>query len=103
MNSSLDSLVNNLSEINNKTCVKCKERENSTQYCEFTRSYNNRLHYECLKCKEISCKPIKPLFEKFPNTYRLSNNDNNAKFIPLLRKGVYRYENLDNRNRFKEK
>ena len=44
MNSSLDSLVNNLSEINNKTCVKCKERENSTQYCEFTISYNNRLY-----------------------------------------------------------
>ena len=34
MNSSLDSLTDNLSEINNKTCVKCKERIKSVQYCK---------------------------------------------------------------------
>ena len=54
-----------------------------------------------MKCKVISEKPIKPLIEKFPNTYRLCNNDNN-KFILLLRKGVYPYEYIDDWNRFNE-
>ena len=35
MSRSLDTLTDNFPEINNKTCVKCKERETSTQYCEF--------------------------------------------------------------------
>ena len=101
MSFSLDSLTNNLSEINNKTCKKCEERKNSKQYCAFTNSDNNRLYYQCLKCKDISCKPIQPLIEKFPNTYRLSNNDN-KKFILLLRKGVYPYEYIDSWDKFEE-
>ena len=35
MNSTLDSLVNNLSEINSKRCKHCEERNKTTQYCEF--------------------------------------------------------------------
>ena len=37
----------------------------------------------------------------FSDTYRLSNNDNN-KFIHLLRKSVYPYEYIDDWNRFNE-
>ena len=37
MNISLDMLVDNLSEINNKECKKCKERTKTTQYCEFVK------------------------------------------------------------------
>ena len=41
------------------------------------------------------------LKEKFPNTYRLCNNDIN-KFILLLRKGVYPYEYMDSWETFDE-
>ena len=35
MNMSLDKLVDNLSEINIKTCLSCKERNKTTQYYKF--------------------------------------------------------------------
>ena len=43
MNSSLDSLVNNLSEINNKTCISCEETNKITKYCEFVKLNESRL------------------------------------------------------------
>ena len=42
------------------------------------------------------------LKKRFFNTYKLSNNDNN-KFILLLKKGVYPYENIDDWEKFNEK
>ena len=57
--------------------------------------------YKCLNCKTISYKSLKPLINNFSNTYRLSNN-NNKKFILLLRKGVYPYEYIDDWKRFNE-
>ena len=42
MNSSLDSLTDNLSEINNKTCAKCKERTKSVEYGKFIDLSNNK-------------------------------------------------------------
>ena len=69
MNSSLDSLVDNLFEINNKTCTTCKERDKSTQYCEFVTldKNKNRLMYKCLKCEDMLSKPIEPLIKRFSN------------------------------------
>ena len=101
MSSSLDSLVDNLSEINNKTCISCKEKNKTTQYCEYIKLNKNRLMYKCLYCNDISYKPLKPLINNFSNTYRLSNN-NDEKFILLLRKGVYPYEYMDNWDKFNE-
>ena len=101
MNFSLDSLRDNLSEINYKTCVKCKERIKSVQYCKFIDLSNKKSRYKCLKCNDISYKSIKPLIEKFPNTYRLSNEDN-QKFILLIRKGVYPYEYIDDWSKLNE-
>ena len=46
MKSKLPDLVDNLSEINKKECLKCKEK------CEFIRFKNDRLHYRCKKCRE---------------------------------------------------
>ena len=57
--------------------------------------------YRCLECKDISYKPIQPLIDRFPNTYRLSNNKN-EKFVLLLRKGVYPYEYIDDWKKFSE-
>ena len=101
MNFSLDSLTDNLSEINNKTCEKYKAIEKCVQYCKFTGLLNNRLKYKCLNCKDISFKSIDPLIKNFSNTYRLCNNDNET-FVLLLRKGVYPYEYMDNWNKFDE-
>ena len=74
MGYSLSTLVDNLSEINNK------EHENS--FIDKKRLYN-------------------PLIERFYNIYQLSNKDIN-KFDLLLRKGVYPYEYMDSWKRFNE-
>ena len=50
--------------------------------------------YKYLNCKTISHKPLQPLINNFSNTYRLFNN-NNERFLLLLRKGVYPYEYID--------
>ena len=46
------------------------------------------------RCKECE-KIIEGLIKKFSSIYQFCNNDLN-KFILLLRKGVYRYEDMDN-------
>ena len=46
MKSKLPDLVDKLSEINKKECLKCKGK------CEFIRFKNDRLHYRCKKCRE---------------------------------------------------
>ena len=99
--SPLDKLVDNLSEINNNTCNKCKERTRTTQYCKFVKLHEDKLMYECLSCKNRSFKSINTLIRKFSNTYKLCGNDN-EKFVLLLRKGIYPYEYMDNWNKFNE-
>ena len=55
----------------------------------------------CLECQSISYKPMQILIDNCPNTYRLCD-DNNQKFILLLRKGVYPYEYIDDLIKFDE-
>ena len=98
MNFSLDSLVDNLSEIKNKKCIRFKERRKNSQLREFVKLDENRLLYKFLECEDISHKPLQPVIDNFANTYRLFNN-NNQKFILLLRK---RYEYIDDLKRFNE-
>ena len=99
--SSSGRLVDNLSEINNNTCNKCNERTRTTHYCQHIRSHENRLMYKCLNCINISFKPINDLINRFQNTCRMCNGDN-EKFMLLSRKGAYPYEYMDNWNRFDE-
>ena len=46
-------------------------------------------------------RSIKPLIRKFASTYQFCNGDLN-KFILLLRKDVYPYEDIDNWRKFDE-
>ena len=101
MNQSLSDFVDNLSEINNQECIRCKQRKNESIDCKHIDYANNRLIYKCVECKNISYKPIAPLIERFPSTYQFSSGDNN-KFVLLLRKGIYPYEYNDDWDKFKE-
>ena len=101
MSTSLSNLVDNLSEINNKDCKKCMERNKIRSECEFVGIKDNRLKYECKKRDDISAKSVNELIEKFPDAYQFCNKDLN-KFALLLRKGVYPYEYMDSWERFNE-
>ena len=101
MNTSISDLVDNLSEIYKKECKGCEEKRKIKSTCDFIGVKNNKLNYECKKCKEIWLKPINGLIKKFPNIHPFCNGDIN-KFVLLLRKGVYPYEYMDSWERFNE-
>ena len=99
MTTSLSSLVDNLSKINNKDCKKCMERKKIKSECEFIGLKDNRLKYICRECDDISAKSIDELIKKFSRTYKFCNGALN-KFVLLLKKGVYSYEYMDSWERF---
>ena len=101
MLTSSSSLVNNLSEINNKECKKCAERNKIRSEFEFIGPKDNRLKYKGKECNNISYKSVNKLIEKFASLYQFCNKDLN-KFALLLRKGVYPYEHVDSWERFNE-
>ena len=69
--------------------------------CDFIGFKNKRLNYKCKKCRKICFKSINGLIKKFSNTYQFCKDVLN-KFILLLRKGVYPYEDMDNWEKFNE-
>ena len=101
MQSTLSDLVDNLSEINNKECKKCKERKNIISKCEFIGLKDIRLKYKGKECNDISAKSVDDVIKKFPTTYKFCDGNLN-KFVLLLRKGVYPYEYMDSWERFNE-
>ena len=94
MQTSLSSLVDNLSETYSKKCT-CKS------LCDFIGFKNDKLYYECKEHEKRLLKSINGLINKFSNTHKFCNGDIN-KFILLLRKGVYPYEYMDSWERFDE-
>ena len=97
MSTSLSKLVENLSEgLHNNRCVYCKS------YLGYMKTKNEKLILRCFSCKISYEKDFnKELIKRFANTYNFCNGDLN-KFILLLRKGVNRYEYMDNWERFNE-
>ena len=77
MSTSLSSLVDNLSEVNNKDCKNVRNEKKNRSGCEFIGLKNNRLKYKCKECGDISAKSMNELIEKFPNTYQFCNKDLN--------------------------
>ena len=103
MSISLSTLVDNLSNkiIENGKCVNCKS------YLKFMKIRNSgRLIFEFFDCKrryqkDIDDEALKKFMKNFRSTYNFHNKDIN-KFMFLLRKGVYRYEYMDDWDRFNE-
>ena len=104
--SSLSNLVNDLSEgihmvkfkfeHNYKKCETCGTKFTFCDcFLEYTNFKDDLIEYKCLYCN-ISYQPKldEKLNERFFNTYKFSNHDNN-KFISLSQKGVYHYKYMD--------
>ena len=96
MSTSLSELADNMSGIfNGIECKSCIEKIKINSKCCFVGLKNNRLIYRCKECKEEWKRPINELIEKFPGIYQFYYGDL-SKFVLLLRKGVYAYEDMDN-------
>ena len=98
---SLSSITNSISEINKKECKACMERKNIKSECDFMGIKDNQLSYKCKKCNKKWLKPVNKLIKKFSSIYQFCNGDLN-KFVLLLRKGVYPYEDMDSWKKYNE-
>ena len=97
MSSSLLKPVDNLSEgLHNNKCLDCES------CLDYIKTKNEKLILKCFNCKQNYEKDFNTeLIKRFANTYEFCNKNLN-KFVLLLRKGVYPYENMDNWERFNE-
>ena len=97
MSSSLLKLIDNLSEgFHNNKCLDCES------CLDYMKTKNEKLILKCFNCKQNYEKDFsKELIKRFTSTYEFCNGNLN-KFILLLRKGVYPYDDMDNLERFDE-
>ena len=85
MMGSLESHVNNLSNLHNCNCSDSSIQDIKIEYDKYY------IYTTCRTCANSTKQKIKSLIAKFPNTYQLCDN-NVKKFILLLKKGIYPYE-----------
>ena len=91
---SLSNFTKDLSDQLYNNCCDCK---NPLDYMVFK---NEQIVFRCFKCKKNTSKDLdNELIERFKNTYQFCENENN-KFLMLLRKGIYPYECMDSWNKF---
>ena len=113
MASSLLNIVNNLSEgihkikckygHDDKKCDTCRIKHKYHDcFLEYTDLKDDLIEYQCLCCnKNCQQKFDEKLKDRFFNTCKVSNHDNN-KFILWLRKEVYPYEYMNDWEKFNE-
>ena len=106
MASPLSNLVNDFSEGIHKMKCKYGHDDKKCETCgitykvcdcflEYVNLKDDLIEYKCLCFSKIYQQKFDgKLRERFLNTYKFSNHDNN-KFISLLRKGVYPYDFMD--------
>ena len=71
-------------------------------FLEYTNFKDDLIEYKCLRCNNnYQHKFDEKLKERYFNTYKCSNHDNN-KLVLLLRKSVYPYEYMDDWEKFNE-
>ena len=74
----------------------------SVYFLEYANFKDDLIECKCSICnKNCQIKLYEKLRERFFNTYKFSNHDNN-KFILLLRKGVYPYKYMNDWQKFNE-
>ena len=95
MMGSLDSHVNNLSELFVCNCLNKSVRQIKMKYDD------KNIQATCKSCGKRSKQSIDSLKWTLPNTYYLTKG-NIKKFILLLKKGVYPYEYISDWNNFDE-
>ena len=96
MATSLSNLTNNLSDQLYNNCSDCK---NLFDYMTFK---DDKIVFTCFKCKNNISKDFNnELIERFKNTCQFCENDN-KKFLILLRKEIYPYEYMDSWNKFNQ-
>ena len=79
--------------------IKCKFCD---CFLEYTNFKDDLIEYKCSCCnKNYQHKFNEKLMERFYNTYKFSDNNNN-KFISLFRKGVYSNKCMDDWEKFNE-
>ena len=77
------------------------ERKKINSECCFVGLKNNKLIYRCKECKGEWERSINVLIKRFPAIYQFCNDDLN-KFILILRKRIYPYEDMDSWEKFDE-
>ena len=113
MASSLSNLLNNHFETihrvkckfahNDKKCETCRFKYKCCDcFLEYTNVKDDLIKYKYLCCnKKYQRKFDKRFKERFFNTYKFSNQNNNISIL-LLQKGVYPYECVHNWEKFNE-
>ena len=119
MNDSLSNLVGNLSELYTCKCLDKKDQDIKIKYKEqkvfiykniiennkekqIQENKTNKIVYtKCKSCNSKNKQSLHSLIKRFSNTYKLTYN-NTDKFLLFLRKGVYPYEYMNDRNKFNE-
>ena len=71
-------------------------------FLEFENVKDDLIEYKCLSCNKVYSNRLdKNFLKKFKNAFKFSNNDI-SKFILLFRKDLYRYEYMDDWEKFNE-